>query len=356
MKNPVYTEYKRSSLLGGLLVLALSLLGATGHYLLTIDSKVVHSKSLLDNAVQQLDSTLLPLMGFAEALRRNAQIKLQLPAMQSDDSLPVLSVNTTDTEQLPLYGENAALNLELQMLLRLQPYFELAGETQPVVKGLYYISEQGFAYNGASKWPDYLAEQLLKWRQDTAQTLSFERDLVFYSHFSPQQAAMMVPLSYQDKKLGSFLYIVATDSLLAPVHSQYPQLDFMLLAQSGDLVGGAGNIKRPQRADEHMLQIQRLSSTPWSLAVLEYKTNVFAAGLQTFFWHWLGYLLLLGALLVALQLRYKKRTLSAVGRLIVHIDRLAAGQPHGVRHIPQGWTEVFDKVYQLHDSKKPDSE
>jgi hypothetical protein len=356
MKNPVYIEYKRSSLLGVLLVLTLSLVGATVHYLLTIDSKVVHSKSQLDNAVKQLDSTLLPLMGFAEALRRNAQIKLQLPAIQNDNSLPVLSVATADSEQLPLYSENAALNLELQMLLRLQPYFELAGETQPLVKGLYYFSEQGFAYNGAVKWPDYLTEQLLKWRHNTKQTLSFERDVVFYSHFSPQQAAMMVPLSYQDKKLGSFLYILATDSLLAPVHGQHPQLDFMLLDQSGELVGGAANIKRPQRADEHMLQVQRLSSTPWSLAVLEHKTNVFAAGLQTFFWHWLGYLLLLGTLLIALQWRYRKRTLSPVSRLIVHIDRLAAGQPHGVRHIPQGWAGVFDKVYQLDDRKKPDSE
>jgi len=356
MNNPAYTEYKRSSLLGALLVLALSLLGATAHYLLTIDNKVIHSKGLLDNAAQQLDSTLLPLMGFAEALRRNAQVKLQLPAIQNDDSLPVLSFNTTDTEPLPLYSENAALNLELQMLLRLQPYFELAGETQPLVKGLYYVSEQGFAYNGTAKWPDYLAEQLVKWQQDMARTISFERDLVFYSYFSPQQAVMLVPLSYQDKKLGSFLYIVATDNLLATVHNQYPQLDFMLLDQSGELVGGAGNIQRPQRADEHMLQVQRLSSTPWSLAVLERKTNVFAAGLQTFFWHWLGYLLLLGALLLALQLRYKKRTVSAVGRLIVHIDRLSAGKPHGVRHIPQGWAGVFDKVYQLHDSKKPDSE
>lgn len=356
MKTPVYTEYKRSSLLGGLLVLALSLIGATAHYLLTIDNKVEHSKTQLNNAAQQLDSTLLPLMGFAEALRRNAQVKLQLPAIQSDDNVPVLSVAKAETEQLSLYNENAALNMELQMLLRLQPYFELAGETQPVVKGLYYFSEHGFAYNGAAKWPDYLAEQLSKWWQDTAQTLNFERDIVFYSHFSPQQAAMMVPLSYQDKKLGSFLYIVATDALLAPVHSQYPQLDFMLLDQSGELVGGAGNIKRPQRADEHMLQIQRLGNTPWSLAVLEHKTNVFAAGMQTFFWHWLGYLLLLSMLLAALQLRYKKRTLSAVNRLIVHIDRLAAGQPHGVRHIPQGWAEVFDKVYQLHDSKKTDSE
>lgn len=356
MKNPVYTEYKRSGLLGGLLALALSFLGASGHYLMTIDSKVVQSKSFLDNAVQQLDSSLLPLMGFAEAMRRNAQIKLQLPATPSDDSLTVLSVNTTETEQIPLYSEHAALNLELQMLLRIQPYFELATDTQPLVKGLYYFSEQGFAYNGASKWPYYLTEQLLKWRRDTAQTISFERDMVFYSHFAPQQAALMVPLNYQDKKLGSFLYIVATDSLLAPVHSQYPQLDFMLLDHSGKLVGGAGNINRPQRADEHMLQVQRLSSTPWSLAVLEPKTSLFSAGLKTFLWHWLGYLLLLGVLLVALQLRYKKRTLSAVGRLIVHIDRLAAGKPHGVRHIPQGWAEVFDKVYQLHDRKKPHSE
>jgi len=356
MKNPIYTEYKRSSLLGGLLVLILSLLGATAHYLQSIDSKVVHSKSLLDNAVKQLDSTLLPLMGFAEALRRSAQVKLQLPVAPDNSSLAVLSLTTTDTVQQPLNSDDAGLSMELQMLVRLQPYFELAGETQPVVKGLYYVSEQGFAYNGASKWSDYLAEQLVKWRQDTARTVSFERDLVFYSSFLPQQAVMMVPLSYQDKKLGSFLYIVATDTLLATVHNQYPQLDFMLLDQSGELVGGAGNIKRPQRADEHMLQVQRLSSTPWSLAVLEHKTNVFAAGLQTFVWHWMGYLLLLGLLLMALQLRYKKRTLSAVGRLVVHIDRLSAGKPHGVRHIPPGWAEVFDKVYQLHDSKKPDSE
>lgn len=351
MKNPIYNEYKRGSILGWVLVMGLASVGALVHYLLSVDSQVVHSKNQLDAASRQFDSQMVPLLAFAESMRRAALLKLALPATDTTDTITLLSLQTADTSVQPV---NAA-QPELQMLFRLQPYFELLADAQLLVKSSYYLSEQGYAYNGADKWSDYLVEDLLQWQQDSAQTVKFEADLIFVPRFSAQQAALVVPLSYQNKKLGSFIYLLQIDAILTPIYSHYPQLDFMLLDQSGAVIGSS-TAKPPQSVDEHMLQIQRLDTVPWSLAVIEPKTNVFAAGISTFFWHWLSYFMLLSALLLAVRYRYKVRTLSPVSRLLIHIERLAGGQNRGVRHVPEGWADIFDQVYQVNDNSQRDSE
>ena len=351
MKNPIYIEYKRGSILGWMLVVALASGGALVHYLRSVDNQVVYSKSQLDAASRQFDSQMVPLLAFAESMRRAALFKLALPATETAGTLTLLSLQTADTSVQPVSAEQP----EMQMLLRLQPYFELLADAQPFVKSSYYLSDQGYAYNGADKWSDYLVEDLLQWQQGSAQTVKFEADLIFVPRFNAQQAALVVPLSYQSKKLGSFIYLLQTEAMLAPIYSHYPQLDFMLLDQSGAVIGSS-TAKPPQSIDEHMLQIQRLDTVPWSLAVIEPKTNVFAAGLSTFFWHWLSYAVLLSALLLAMRYRYKTHTLSQVSRLLIHIERLAGGQSRGVRHVPEGWADIFDQVYKVNDNKDNGSE
>ena len=341
MFNPVYHEYRRSTLFGCIFVLLLSLAGAAIHYLRSVDDKVLLSKNRLISLSTRIDAEFTPVLTFAEAIRKSALLKLALPPV-AGNQINVLQLSS---------GQNTSLNVttdqaELQMLQQLIPYFELSSQLQPHLLGMYYISEQGFAVNGASRWPDYVADQFTQWLQQAPADMPYQRDLSFYSEFLPQQAALVLPVYADDTKLGRFVFALSLQSMLTPLQRHNSGGQFMLLDASGDVIHSSTNLSE-QMINDHMLQVQRLNTMPWSLALLEKKASLFAGGVKDFFWHWFAYLLLLGALLLIMQYRYRRRTLSPFNRLLVHTDRLLKGQTAGVRHIPQNWRELFDRLCEL---------
>lgn len=344
MKNPVYFEYRRSSLFGAILVLVLSIVGAAVHYLRSVDNQVTQHKATLTAAAQQLDSEFTPVQAFIDAIERAALLKLALPPLASEEPLTLLWLNDGQTLSTSIYDEDSAsINSERMMLQLLQPYFDVAREAQPQLSGMYYISAQGYAYNGSVKWADYTADQFRQWFDTLPNSISYSREQVVLTSFLPQQTVILQPLYAEERRLGYFVFALSFDVLMAPIYQQYPQVDFLLLDGAGKVVT-ASLAQLPQDVDEHLLQIQRLTNLPWSLALLEQKTSVFSSGVADFVWHWLSYLVLLAVLLYALQYRFRRKTLSPVNRLTVHIDRLARGQLQGVRRIPYGWDEVFHRV------------
>ncbi|QBL08321.1 hypothetical protein E0Z06_01700 [Rheinheimera sp. D18] len=346
MKNPVYIEYRRSTKLGIILLLLLSTFGALVHYFRSVDDKVLQTKLRLAAASNQVDSEFVPILAFMEAVRRASLLKLSIPAEPTEDMLPLLQLDSGVTEQASLMQLDGTVNAELMMLQRLQPYFELAKETQPYLVGMYYLSEQGFAYNGQLKWSDYIADYLVQWQKDSKPEPNYERGQIFFSSFLQQQAAVMLPLYADDKKLGRFVFAIELAPLLAPIYQQHKDAEFMLLDQFGQLISNSMTMP-VQNIDQHMLQVQRLSSMPWSLGLLEHKANVFAAGVKEFVWHWLSYAVLFGVFLYALQYRYRLRILSPSKRLLVHIERLSKGSSQGVQRIPYGWHDIFERISRL---------
>lgn len=344
MKNPVYFEYRRSTLIGALLVVLLSIVGAAVHYLRSVDNQVTQHKATLTAAAQQLDSEFTPVQAFIDAVGRASLLKLALPALGSDDTLPLLRLSDGETLNVAIYDEtNDSINNELMMLQLLQPYFYVAREAQPQLSGMYYISAQGYAYNGSVKWADYTADQFRQWFDTLPNSLSYSREPTVMASFLPQQAVILQPLYVEEQRLGYFVFALSFEVLMTPIYQQYPQVDFLLLDGAGKVVT-ASLAQLPKEVDAHLLQIQRLTQLPWSLALLEQKTSVFSSGVADFVWHWISYLVLLAVLLYALQYRFRRKTLSPVNRLTVHIDRLARGQMQGVRRIPYGWDEVFHRV------------
>ena len=111
MINPVYYEYRRSTLLGVILVLLLSLAGAVVHYLRSVDDRVARSQQQLQALSVQLDAEFSPVLVFAEAVRRTALTKLALPAPDTTTELTVLQLNSVQSETL-----STAEDVELQML------------------------------------------------------------------------------------------------------------------------------------------------------------------------------------------------------------------------------------------------
>ena len=348
MINPTYHEYRRSSLMGAMFVLILSLLGGAVHYIRSVDNTVLSGKDKLAVIGMQLDTEFRPILTFAEAVRRTAAAKLSLPPMTTDSTITVLQLAGGSVTELPVNSQQA----ELQMLLRLWPYFELAPLAQPHLVAMYYVSEQGFVVNGQDRWPDYVADQFILWQQQQAAAPAYQHEMLYHTEFLPQQAALTLPLYANDMKLGRFVFAVSLQTVLAPLQDNKTGSRFMLLDTSGDVIHSSTALSASE-VDGHMLQVQRLNSMPWSVALLEQKTSLFAAGIEEFVWHWLSYLLLLTALLLAMQYRYRRRTLSAINRLLVHIERLVKGQTQGVRHVPQGWHEVFERVYQLAQRSGP---
>ena len=93
MKNPIYIEYRRSTLLGIILVLLLSALGAVVHYIRSLDDNVLQTKFRLSAVGNQLDSEFTPVLAFMEAVRRASLLKMSLPAVETDASLLLLQLS-----------------------------------------------------------------------------------------------------------------------------------------------------------------------------------------------------------------------------------------------------------------------
>lgn len=350
MKNPVYVEYQRARIIGIALIIVLSVLGAFVHYLIAVDNSVTEAKIRLNSAAGQLDNKFNEVLAYATALQRNAQLKLLLPTNLT--SLSLLSLADAETVTITLTDENQPLAAEINMLQYVQPYFDLVTEVQPFISNIYYISEQGYAYNGLTRWPDYIVEQLIDWQSRVDQGANFDRETTYYPDFLQQKVVLKVPLYENEKKLGRFLLALDLKQLLAPVYALYPNTDLMLLDQSGDLIENSTSRNLPQ-IDQHLLHVQRLTSTPWSLAILEPKTNLFTSGFKMFFWHFLTYFVVLSLLFLLMHYRFKRRVLSPVNRLLIHIERLTKSDVRGVRRVPLGWNDVFDKVYRLTQQNKP---
>ncbi|WNO62134.1 hypothetical protein [Rheinheimera sp. MMS21-TC3] len=351
MKNPVYVEYQRVKLIASVLIVTLSLLGAFSHYLRAVDDSVIQTKLRLNSASSQLDDKFSALLAYATALQKTAQLKLLLPAMADDNMISLLSFSAAETIKVSLLDTQQPLHAELNMLQRLQPYFDLVTEVQPFISNIYYVSEQGYAYNGLPRWSDYIAEQLLSWQNSTNQKSSFSQDSLFYPDFMQQQALLQVPLYANNKKIGRFLFALDLKQLLKPVYTLYADTDLMLLDQAGSLIPESTSRKLPQ-IDQHLLHVQRLNNTPWSLAVLEPKLSLFTSGIKVFSLHFISYLVLLSIFFVLMQYRFKRRVLSPVNRLFIHIERLAKNDINGVRRVPLGWNDIFDKVYRLAQQDK----
>ena len=342
MYNPLYKEYRRSSIIGLVSVILLSLTGAAIHYLRSVDDKVLLRKNQLQHVSARLDAEFTPIVIFAEAVRRTAGIKLALPPSTTDSSLSALQLASGHNISLAVTPEQR----ELQMLQRLWPYFELAGQAQAHLSAMYYISEQGFAINGEQQWPADVAVAFINWQQQLPAEKLHQREMSFYSEFLPEQAALTLPLYDNDILLGRLVFSLSLKTLLKPIQKADSDVHYMLLDGDGEVIHSSTNLS-PQMINGHLLQVQRLDTMPWSLGLLEQKVSLFAAGLKDFLWHWLSYLLLLAGLLLLMQYRYRRRTLSGFNRLLVHTERLSKGQLQGVRHIPEGWRELFDRISQL---------
>ncbi|WP_213999336.1 hypothetical protein [Arsukibacterium sp.] len=354
MSSPAYTVYNRTVKFSLLVILLLSFIAAFIQFLIQFNASKHHNQQQLEMFAQQMDAQLTPVLQFAEAVTTRAQLATQLAA-PAENQIPVLSLTTGDLILHQLAADGAPLSQELQMLMQLQPYFDIAPASITPLKDLYYISEQGYAYNGQHKWSDYVVEQLAEWLQRYQRSENgYDRNPVFYKDFILEQAAMSVPFYVNERKTGRFVLALELAPLLANLEKNNPERFFLLLDQAGNLIASSKYING-DNLEQYQLQIQRLAGLPWSLALIDKRGSVLKAGLSSFVVHWFSYAGVLLLLAWLLARRYKRKIMGPLQRLSIHIDRLANEQA-GVRRIPDGWQDLFERVSQLkaHDNQKTD--
>ncbi|WP_152663114.1 cache domain-containing protein [Arsukibacterium ikkense] len=319
-------------------------------FLLQVNSGMKHNQQQLAMFAQQIDAQVLPALQFAETIKQRAQ-QASVEDSNNTYELPLLSLTTSDLMVHQLTLSNDPLAYELQMLARLQPYFDIAPASLSLVKHLYYVSEQGFAYNGKPRWSDYIVEQLQVWLQRYGRKeSSFDRNPVFYRDFMQEQAAMSVPLFINERRVGRFVLALELAPLLTNLAKNNPERHFLLLDQAGEIIASSRLIDADM-LNQYQLQIQRLTGLPWSLAIIDKNGGAASIGMGKFFLYWLSYASVMLVLAWQIARRYKRKIVGPLQRLSVHVDRLATGQP-GVSRIPDGWQGLFDRISQLKTDDK----
>ncbi|MDX1676544.1 hypothetical protein [Arsukibacterium sp.] len=345
MSSPALAVYNSTVRYSILIIILLSFAAAFIQFLLQFSNNLKHSQRQLEMFTQQMDAQLNPVLQFAQAVINRAQLSSQMPVTETNQ-VPVLSLTTGDVLHQQVTVDAIPLNQELQMLLQLQPYFDIAPGSISPLKDLYYISEQGYGFNGRQKWSDYVIEQLTAWLQRHQRSDNgYDRNPVFYRDFILEQAAMSVPFYVNERKIGRFVLALELAPLLANLERNNPDRYFLLLDQAGNIVASSKFING-DNLEQYPLQIQRLAGLPWSLALIDKSGTALSAGIGTFILHWLSYIVVLLVLAWLLARRYKRKIVGPLQRLSTHIERLA-NQQAGVRHIPDGWQDLFDRVSQL---------
>jgi len=345
MSSPAYIVYDRTVKFSLLVILLLSFVAAFVQFLLQFSASQHNNQQQLKMFAQQMDAQITPVLQFAQAVTTRGQLAVQLAASE-EEKIPLLSLTTGDVIVQQLAADSAPTNQEMQMLLQLQPYFDIAPASIAPLKNLYYLSEQGYAYNGQHKWSDYVVEQLTAWLQRYQRLENgYDRNPVFYKDFILEQAAMSVPFYVNERKIGRFVLALELAPLLVNLEKNNPDRYFLLLDQAGNVVASSKFING-DNLEQYQLQIQRLTGLPWSLGLIDKRSAVFHAGLGSFVLHWLSYAGVLFLLAWLLARRYKRKIIGPLQRLSIHIDRLANDQA-GVRRIPDGWQSLFEKISRL---------
>lgn len=342
MQNPAFIEYYRTRKLAAVFVIFLSLLAAFVHFLMTVDNRLQQTDQRLQYKAAQLDSQLTPLLQFSDwlsilALSGQAEWQTSVPLTLYNHAGTALSL-----EQLQLTA--TSVDAEVRMLQHLALAFSAVQILLPAAERIVYVSEQDFLYISPEQFSLLQLQALSPWfaKRDKGswqenvdlQTTALENNKLVLSR----------RIKHASGNIGYILFVLDVSLLLQSLQKQTPTADFLLLDDSGQLLGGTS--KAGTVPEELLLQLQRIGKQPFSLVMLEHRGGLFNEGLSSFIVYWLSYLLVLAVAVAAFLYRLKQKIVSPVGRLTIHVERMLREQG-GVRHIPSGWEEMFDKIGRL---------
>lgn len=340
MQNPILSEYQRTRRLGAFFVLLLSFAAATVHFLLTLEQRMELQSQRLAIKALHLDAQLLPLQKFADSMQQQALLE-QADSLSGFNS-PLYTLDGQTPDIASLRSAQRLSNNELHFLSRSEAALNAARTLYPWLDRVLYWSDQDLVYLTPQQLSLLQIQTLQPWLEQQRKVPVAEQ--AGLSHLETNKILLSRRLRFADGHGGWLIFVIDSAVLLEPFQKLLPGTDFFLLDEHGKLLG---NGQTPLRdLEQRVLQLQRIGKQPLSLVMLEQRQSLFGAGLLALLTFWLGYLLVLSLALWAFLYRYRQKTLQPVKRLTIHIERLLRDQG-GVRHIPRGWEELFDKINRL---------
>ena len=335
MQNPATSDFQRNLRIALVFILLLSVGAAFIHFLLTLDQRMTRQAKQLELKALQLDIQLAPLLKLSEWLQQQAQSHSPIiPA------LPLTLYNRDGQTLTEDDMQQGVSTVERSFLQVNTGAFNASRLLYPWLERVLYTSDGGFIYLQPQQLSLLQIQALSPW---LAGNVSADNKVAL-SKSDDNKLIFSTPMKFTSGETGRLLFVVDIPALLLPLQKVTPEADFLLLDESGQILGGT--VAASSQLEQRLLQLQRIGQQPLSLVMLEQRHGLISEGMAGFLGYWFGYLFVLAAALLAFFYRYKQKVLQPLQRLGIHIERLARNQG-GVRHIPGGWEEMFDKITRL---------
>lgn len=335
MQNPATSDFQRNLRIALVFILMLSVGAAFIHFLLTLDQRMTRQAKQLELKALQLDIQLAPLLKLGEWLQQQA-----LSHSPIIPALPLTLYNRDGQTLTEADAQQRVSVVERSFLQANTGAFNASRLLYPWLERVLYTSDSGFIYLQPQQLSLLQIQALSPW---LAGNLSADNKVAL-SKSDDNKLIFSTPLKFTSGETGRLLFVVDIPALLQPLQKVTPEADFLLLDESGQILGGT--VAASSQLEQRLLQLQRIGQQPLSLVMLEQRHGLISEGMAGFLGYWFGYLFVLAAALLAFFYRYKQKVLQPLQRLGIHIERLARNQG-GVRHIPGGWEEMFDKITRL---------
>ena len=335
MQNPATSDFQRNLRIALVFILLLSVGAAFIHFLLTLDQRMTRQAKQLELKALQLDIQLAPLLKLSEWLQQQAKSQPDVVT-----ALPLILYNRDGQTLTESDTQQGVSVVERSFLQANTGAFNASRLLYPWLERVLYTSDGGFIYLQPQQLSLLQIQALSPW---LAGNVSADNKVAL-SKSDDNKLIFSTPLKFTSGETGRLLFVVDIPALLLPLQKVTPEADFLLLDESGQILGGT--VAASSQLEQRLLQLQRIGQQQLSLVMLEQRHGLISEGMAGFLGYWFGYLFVLAAALLAFFYRYKQKVLQPLQRLGIHIERLARNQG-GVRHIPGGWEEMFDKITRL---------
>jgi hypothetical protein len=159
---------------------------------------------------------------------------------------------------------------------------------------------------------------------------------------------LVSPVYLQQQWVGEFILELDLTHLLKNAAIAQDGAKLQLFDEGGELLVAVGGSESSEPQQLHTSdKLRMLSTLPLSLHVEPDLQRTFADESLDFIVQLLLFLVTLFTLFWYFQQRFRSKVLSPFLRLQVHVDRLAKGDPQGVRQIPSDWQTLFRQLDQL---------
>jgi uncharacterized protein (DUF2062 family) len=352
--NPLYKEYKRSRLYTLAFILALAMAAAMVDYFLALNQRIVQRQQLLLSAAEDLEHQLTPVAHLLKVLKQEAEASLL------QDTSEVAEPEGQQWSLVTAEPNQQLSDDEKRLLTALLPQLKSIQKTSTIVRQFSYLSASGIWYVPVAQRSAALElEAQLFWQQKQQQHKLNQSELRLHRIKAADTAFMLsVGIGRGNQMLGELVLNLDLATMLQLVAKAQQDSTLQLLNDIGEpilaIAQGQVLTETQTEALHHSDSLRTLTILPLTLHLEAANSRSVIAELGDLVGHFLLYLLTLLLLWWYCRRRFRTKVLAPFQRLLVHVERLERGDPHGVRHVPNDWLEVFQQVEQLRLKGNPD--